>query len=1236
MSARSRFALVEVTESRTTDPNYTSLWYSLGRPAGVTNSVNAHTYLLGIGGVVNGWDPTSPASNGKVGLMRQMPVTSSNFAFRWDPWYPTSAENSSYPSNLQTFGTTTQRLDQEWGVVDVAAVPSPVSGSERVLIAGGLNSYWGPTTATWWFDPNDISVSSGSHMIYAGPPMHESRRTGVMMCSFWTTSAGVRYPSYIVAGGNSNGTAEVFVEVPTGPQAWQLINTLQFRHNRGAMVVYPDQSRLLLVGGDLSGAWAETIPLQNVNVYGPSIMAGGPSARYNFASGMDMTGRFWVIGGIMATTGQPTNQTWYFDFSSATGSWRAGPDLPVACSEGQFISSKLAGSDQILVIGGHDASNNALQGYSLRYMDVSPTWQDLAIPMWRPRYGGHKAKLIGENGSFNGYVFVYGGDTLRSDTGERIPDFLAMEEATFKSMNPPPAPILTSYYPTVYSYTTSSDFDVLTVGYTAGSGTSLSLLSYVAISGVSGSTGYDPPWNPIISGGYNTTSGSQLGMTIGKNSTGDYFRVYFPHGGLRNYPSIGLNSISSSQVTIWTAWSPIPPEFRSISPLSGNSNTITVPGNTNVTLSGYWLDSVSQVYMYKSGASTPVRWYCDPLSGTYYSHAGYDRFIHTPKVSDYREYTANGTWTRWWLPQNGLMNILSTQYTAGNLVEKDVAVGPMAVDTSQLTGTGVVIPPQYVLQTERWADAGHMAYTFYGMPIGSFVTATLYFVENHFWIPGQRNFSVVINGATVLSNFDIYAQAGGALKAIARTFTTTAVPGTPPDPAGHVTIQFNAGTSNYPKVNAISIKDLYGNVTYVNCGGSGSGIWGTNPESYYLTPSPTGSAANFSTPRKLIWLTPNSGSIKPHYDSDNFGVSPNGPNWESTIASFPLDEAPNATGTREAMYGYVAPRSNILITTSAIAKWGGLGGNHYCAIPDFKGDGNTTTRHGFLSAWPLSYWGGTPTNSFLRSSIASGFGNTVVCFWYRVASTVGGHAFATLGNTWNASQANYCGYLLTIGGGQAGPAQGFDMPYVAGDRYYRPAINYVGSPYVGTHYYAQNLLMQIGWYQNDYPFIAWQNGYRYQTSALLGTNYYPDFFWATMDGKLGQQAQPMPRVIGKWYQVEINFNTYMKNPTAPNPIIMRIRGDGDANITTYNLWTQLYHHDHSTGPGQMGYYWPDMCFYGTSGVDRTQIPPGGSGYISIGPLPNVYISDLVIHDSDPNDDHDHFQRNYDRAQGLSF
>jgi endo-1,4-beta-xylanase len=116
-----------------------------------------------------------------------------------------------------------------------------------------------------------------------------------------------------------------------------------------------------------------------------------------------------------------------------------------------------------------------------------------------------------------------------------------------------------------------------------------------------------------------------------------------------------------------------------------------------------------------------------------------------------------------------------------------------AIDTSLLDGG---VPPQAVLQTERY---GTFTYTIPGFTPGSAQRVTLYFAEIYATTAGQRTFDVAINGTEVLSAFDVFAEAGGANRAIARTFETTA------DGSGQVVIQFTPGGADNPKVNGIVV-----------------------------------------------------------------------------------------------------------------------------------------------------------------------------------------------------------------------------------------------------------------------------------------------------------------------------------------------------------------------------------------------------------------------------------------------
>ena len=118
-----------------------------------------------------------------------------------------------------------------------------------------------------------------------------------------------------------------------------------------------------------------------------------------------------------------------------------------------------------------------------------------------------------------------------------------------------------------------------------------------------------------------------------------------------------------------------------------------------------------------------------------------------------------------------------------------------AIDTSALTGT---VPPQAVLQSNRY---GTFTYTVPGLTAGSSYPVTLYFAETYWTAAGKRVFNVAINGSQVLSNFDVFQAAGGAARAIVRTFTATA------DSSGKITIAF-ANVVDNAKVSGITITPL--------------------------------------------------------------------------------------------------------------------------------------------------------------------------------------------------------------------------------------------------------------------------------------------------------------------------------------------------------------------------------------------------------------------------------------------
>ncbi len=126
----------------------------------------------------------------------------------------------------------------------------------------------------------------------------------------------------------------------------------------------------------------------------------------------------------------------------------------------------------------------------------------------------------------------------------------------------------------------------------------------------------------------------------------------------------------------------------------------------------------------------------------------------------------------------------------------DFSGGSTFSTASTISLTGVTDPaPMAVYQTVRF---GAFSYTIPGLNPGQNYTVRLHFAEIFFTSTGQRVFDVALNGATVLSSFDIFAAAGSANQAIVEQFTATA------DGSGNISLNFTAITNN-PQINAVEV-----------------------------------------------------------------------------------------------------------------------------------------------------------------------------------------------------------------------------------------------------------------------------------------------------------------------------------------------------------------------------------------------------------------------------------------------
>ncbi len=267
--------------------------------------------------------------------------------------------------------------------------------------------------------------------------------------------------------------------------------------------------------------------------------------------------------------------------------------------------------------------------------------------------------------------------------------------------------------------------------------------------------------------------------------------------------------------------------------VSNNSFTYPLPGKSITTFVGTSTTcspttitpyiSVSGTWTQESSASVPststaVNLGPQPLSGGSWSWTGPNGFTSTAREIDNIALSAgSNVYTATYTNSCGARSTQAFTITApggsGSPINIDAggaASGSWAADedfsggtaltytnsvsTSLLSGT---IPPQTVLQSQRY---GSFTYTIPGYTSNSSHTVTLYFVENYVTGSGQREFNVLINGTQVLTNYDVYAAAGGQFKAVQRSFTTNA------NSSGQFVIQFSPGAIQNPMVSGIAIQ----------------------------------------------------------------------------------------------------------------------------------------------------------------------------------------------------------------------------------------------------------------------------------------------------------------------------------------------------------------------------------------------------------------------------------------------
>ena len=176
------------------------------------------------------------------------------------------------------------------------------------------------------------------------------------------------------------------------------------------------------------------------------------------------------------------------------------------------------------------------------------------------------------------------------------------------------------------------------------------------------------------------------------------------------------------------------------------------------------------------------------------------------------------------------------------VADEDFTGGATSATTHAITTTGLTDPaPQSVYQHNRY---GNFTYTVPGLTAGASYTVRLHFAEEYWTTAGSRTFNVLINGTQVLTNFDIFATAGGEYIAVIEPFTATA------SSTGTITIQFVTVKDN-AQVNGIEIypSSTTGNTVTVTSPGNQTSTAGTAASvQIHATDSASGQTLTYPPP----------------------------------------------------------------------------------------------------------------------------------------------------------------------------------------------------------------------------------------------------------------------------------------------------------------------------------------------------------------------------------------------------
>nr|WP_239556381.1 beta-1,3-glucanase family protein [Dyella flava] len=260
--------------------------------------------------------------------------------------------------------------------------------------------------------------------------------------------------------------------------------------------------------------------------------------------------------------------------------------------------------------------------------------------------------------------------------------------------------------------------------------------------------------------------------------------------------------------------------------------------------------------------------------------------------------------------------------------DEDFNGGNASGTNATININGVTNPaPQSVYQNQRF---GNFTYTLPGLTPGANYVVRLHFDEFYWTQAGQRVFNVSINGTQVLTNFDIFAAAGGQDIAIVEQFAATA------NAQGQIVLQWVSVKDN-AAVNGIEVQDATATNTPPN---APSNLTAITASSSQINLSWTGSA----TPGATYTVFRNGTAVSNGQTGTTYsdtGLT------SSTTYSYTV-EATDSAGTSLASNTATAITFDVDCVSGCGAdalaiSAGGPGAGDYVADEDFNGGGTSGT-----------------------------------------------------------------------------------------------------------------------------------------------------------------------------------------------------------------------------------------------------------------------------------------------------